>query len=105
MFQNLAGDSFLKGLSRKDFAQKMGILFAEINRIHPFREGNGRAQRQFVRQLSNIVGYKLHFEVVSKERLVQASIISANGDVDIMVRFTIDIDHSMASSVVQELTW
>ena len=44
VFQNLAGDGFLKGLSRKVFAHKMGILFAEINRIHPFREGNGRAR-------------------------------------------------------------
>jgi hypothetical protein len=26
--------------------------------------------------LSNSVGYRLHFEVVSKERLVQASILS-----------------------------
>jgi cell filamentation protein len=69
----------------------MGRLLAEINRIHPFHEGNGRAQRQFVRQLSNSVGYKLHFEVVSKERLVQASVISANGDVDIMVRLMDEI--------------
>jgi fido (protein-threonine AMPylation protein) len=91
VFQNLVRDDFLKGLSRKDFAHKMGILFAEINRIHPFREGNGRAQRQFVRQLSNSVGYKLHFEVVSKERLVQASILSANGNVDMMVRLMDEI--------------
>ncbi len=91
VFQNLARDGFLKGLSRRDFAHKMGILFAEINRIHPFREGNGRAQRQFVRQLSNSVGYKLHFEVVSKERLVQASILSASGNVDMMVRLMDEI--------------
>lgn len=91
VFQNLARDGFLKGLSRKDFAHKMGILFAEINRIHPFREGNGRAQRQFVRQLSSSVGYKLHFEVVSKERLVQASILSANDDFDMMVRLMDEI--------------
>jgi cell filamentation protein len=58
----------------------MAALSSEINRIHPFREGNGRAQRQFVRQLAQGVGYKLHFEVVSKERLVQASIESAGGD-------------------------
>jgi cell filamentation protein len=91
VFQNLAQDGFLNGLSRKDFGYKMGILFAEINRIHPFREGNGRAQRQFVRQLSNSVGYKLHFEVVSRERLVQASILSANGDFDMMVRLMDEI--------------
>ena len=91
VFENLARDSFLKGLPRKDFAHKMAMLFAEINKIHPFREGNGRAQRQFVRQLSNSVGYKLHFEVVSKERLVQASILSANGDVEMMVRMMDEI--------------
>jgi cell filamentation protein, protein adenylyltransferase len=91
VFQNLARDGFLKGLPRKEFAHKMAMLFAEINKIHPFREGNGRAQRQFVRQLSNSVGYKLHFEVVSKERLVQASILSANGDVEMMVRMMDEI--------------
>ena len=91
VFQNLARDGFLKGLPRKNFAHKMAMLFAEINRIHPFREGNGRAQRQFVRQLSNSVGYKLHFEVVSQERLVQASIVSANGDMDMMARLMDEI--------------
>ena len=49
VFQGLAQDRFLKGLSRRDFARKAALLFSEINRIHPFREGNGRAQRQFVR--------------------------------------------------------
>jgi cell filamentation protein len=64
------------------------MFFAEINRVHPFREGNGRAQRQFVRRLSSSVGYKLHFEVVSKERLVQAGILSANGDIAMMTRLS-----------------
>jgi cell filamentation protein len=62
-----------------------------MNRIHPFREGNGRAQRQFVRQLTDSLGYKLHFEVVSKERLIQASILSANGDVTMMERLLDEI--------------
>jgi len=43
-------------------------------------------QRQFVRQLADSLGFKLHFEVVSKERLIQASILSANGDVAMMER-------------------
>jgi fido (protein-threonine AMPylation protein) len=90
-FEALARDGFFKGLRRRDFARKIALLFSEINRIHPFREGNGRAQRQFVRQLSNGVGYKLHFEVVSRERLVQASILSANGDTDMMVRLMDEI--------------
>ena len=101
VFHNLAQDRFLKGLPRRDFAQKVAVLFSDINRIHPFREGNGRAQRQFVRQLSNSVGYKLHFEVVSKERLVQASILSANGDVNMMVRL---MDEITDTERIQPLT-
>jgi cell filamentation protein len=101
VFQSLAQDRFLKGLSRRDFARKVALLFSEINRIHPFREGNGRAQRQFVRQLSNSVGYKLHFEVVSKERLVQASIWSASGDVNMMVRL---MDEITDTERIQPLT-
>ncbi len=62
LFEKLAQDGYLKGLPRRDFAWKIAALFSEINRIHPFREGNGRAQRQFVRQLSNTVGYKLHLK-------------------------------------------
>ena len=65
-FDWLAKERFLEGLSRKEFSLKMAAFFSEINRIHPFREGNGRAQRQFVRQLSHSLGFKLHFEVVSK---------------------------------------
>jgi cell filamentation protein len=39
-----------------------------------------------VDQLAANLGYKLHFEVVSKERLIQASILSANGDLAMMER-------------------
>jgi cell filamentation protein, protein adenylyltransferase len=70
VFDELANEHFLEGLPRREFARSAAGLFSEINRIHPFREGNGRAQRQFV-----------HFEVVSKERLIQASILSASGEV------------------------
>jgi cell filamentation protein, protein adenylyltransferase len=91
VFDELAAEHFLEGLPRREFARKIAALFSEINRIHPFREGNGRTQRQFVRQLADSLGYKLHFEVVSKERLVQASILSANGDTAMMERLLDEI--------------
>jgi cell filamentation protein len=91
VFEGLAAKHFLRGMLRKDFAREIAALLSEINRIDPFREGNGRAQRQFARQLSGGLGFKLHFEVVSKERLVQASILSANGDLAMMERLTDEI--------------
>jgi len=90
-FKRLSEDGYLAGLEPKDFARKAAGLLSDINRIHPFREGNGRAQRHFVRQLSESVGHRLRFEVISKERMIQASILSANGDVTMMERLTEEI--------------
>ncbi len=91
VFHQLADEHFLEGLQRREFARKVAALLSEINRIHPFREGNGRVQRQFVRQLADSLGFKLHFEVVSKERFVHASILSASGDVAMMERLVDEI--------------
>ncbi len=62
------------GLPRAEFAVRAADLMAELNAIHPFREGNGRAQRAFVTALARRAGYGLDFTVVSKERMIQASI-------------------------------
>jgi cell filamentation protein len=61
VFDELANNHFLEALPRREFARKIAALFSEINRIHPFREGNGRAQRQFVRQLADSLGFKTSF--------------------------------------------
>jgi len=91
VFRELANAQFLQGLPRKEFSSKSAVLLSEINRIHPFREGNGRTQRLFVSQLAQRLGFELHFEVVTRDRLVQASILSANGDVAMMVRLMDEI--------------
>ena len=71
----------LRGLSREEFAARAADLLAEMNAIHPFREGNGRTQRTFVRELAKEAGHSLDFAVVSKERMIRAS-IAANEDGD-----------------------
>jgi len=91
VFAELAAENFYEGLPRREFSRKLAMLFSEINRIHPFREGNGRAQRQFVRQLARGLGFELHFEAVSKERLIQASVFSASGDLAMMDRLMDEI--------------
>jgi cell filamentation protein len=101
VFGQLADEHFLGGLQRKEFARKAAALLSEINRIHPFREGNGRTQREFVRQLSETLGYKPRFDVVSKERNIQASILSANGDMAMMERL---LDEITDTERIQPLT-
>jgi len=41
----LHGESLLRGLPRDVFTERLTYHLAEVNAVHPFREGNGRAQR------------------------------------------------------------
>ena len=44
-----------------------------MNAVHPFREGNGRTQREFVRELAHKNGYWIDWSKVSREELYKAS--------------------------------
>ena len=70
----LRGENYLRGLGREEFATRAGAVMVDLNGVHPFREGNGRTQRVFMGQLAQEAGYPLDFSVVSRERMIQASI-------------------------------
>ncbi|MCP3776106.1 Fic family protein [Paenibacillus sp. MZ04-78.2] len=76
LFRDLAKEKFLKDLPMADFAKRVSHYMAEINVLHPFREGNGRAQREFIRQLAVNAGYQLDWSRVDKSLVMQASIRS-----------------------------
>ena len=76
IFGKLKNDCYLEGLPKEKFAKKAAYYFSEINALHPFREGNGRTQREFIRQLAYQSGYILHFSAISEQEMVQASIDS-----------------------------
>lgn len=42
----------LKNLSKKEISKKLAYYMSELNVLHPFREGNGRTIREFIRQLA-----------------------------------------------------
>lgn len=78
IFDDLKKDNYLKNLDIEQFSDKAAHYLGEINMLHPFREGNGRTQREFIREIALNAGYNLEFENVSREKMVQASIQSAN---------------------------
>jgi cell filamentation protein len=41
-------------------AEYLAVLLDNTNHLHPFREGNGRAQREFIRLLALEKGYTLN---------------------------------------------
>ncbi|MDD9334397.1 MAG: BID domain-containing T4SS effector [Bartonella sp.] len=62
----------LQGLSREEFVGEAARLFSFLNYIHPFRDGNGRAQRVFFERLAKAAGHKLDFSVVTRKRMIHA---------------------------------
>lgn len=80
ILRQLAREQHLRGLSRNKFAERLTYYYAEINAVHPFREGNGRAQRAFLRQLALDADHTLGWEHLESKMLVHASQRSHMGD-------------------------
>ncbi|MCZ2158937.1 BID domain-containing T4SS effector [Bartonella sp. 220] len=92
--QTLATKNNLQGLSCKEFAHEAAELFASLNYTHPFREGNGRTQRIFFENLAKAAGHQLDFSLVTKERMLVASVEAIqNGNLEPMKYLFEDISH------------
>jgi len=48
--------------------------------IHPFREGNGRTIREFIRQLALYCGYDINWSLIDKDTLLNAMIAAVDKD-------------------------
>jgi len=93
----------LQGLSRQQFVEQAAGIFAFINHVHPFREGNGRTQRVFFEKLAKEAGHKLDFSVITAERMVLASIAaSERSDLEPMKHLFEDISNSQKTQILEE---
>lgn len=63
----------LNKLSFDEFCKKISYIMTELNVIHPFREGNGRTIREFIRELMNECGYDIDFSKINYEDILEAS--------------------------------
>ncbi len=73
IFEKLKEEIYLQDLDEKELPIRLAYYFSEINALHPFREGNGRCQREFIRLLALRAGYAINFAKVSREEMQKAS--------------------------------
>jgi len=78
LFQQLARERRLQELDADHFSQRAAYYLGEINVLHPFREGNGRTQREFMGQLARSAGYDIDWSGISQAEMIQASIDAYN---------------------------
>jgi cell filamentation protein len=71
----------LRSRARGPFVRAAGRLLGDMNALHPFREGNGRAQRAFLQLLARDRGYQLRWsEVDPAENIAVSTAAMSNPD-------------------------
>ncbi|MCU6677500.1 putative adenosine monophosphate-protein transferase Fic [Leclercia tamurae] len=80
LMQDLEEEGYLVGLERDAFIERLSHYYCEINVLHPFRIGNGIAQRIFFEQLAIHAGYQLDWRDIDPDAWAQANQSGAMGD-------------------------
>ena len=62
----------------KKFIKVFSSNYADLNALHPFREGNGRTQREFARLICLKCGYIFDLSCTTHTEMLEASILSFN---------------------------
>lgn len=76
LFAKLKSERYLKDADEAAFLKRLAYYFGELNAVHPFREGNGRTQREFIREVALQSGRRLHWRNVTREAVYAASHLS-----------------------------
>ncbi len=80
LFDELKSENYLDNLDNKIYIQRFAHYYSEVNILHPFREGNGRAERVFFSLLAQRTGRHVAWDLLDPEQAIQACISAYNGD-------------------------
>ncbi len=78
--------NYLQGFSAQEFACKAGEILGDINYVHPFREGNGRTQLPYLKQLAEQAGHRMDLTRLEKNQWLQASRKAHQGEYKLMAQ-------------------
>lgn len=93
---NLLKRITLKILDKDGFTKRLAHHYDQLNYIHPFREGNGRAQRIFWSRVAQDAGYEIDWSAIADGENDEASRLAAE-EMDLSPL------ESMFSRIVSEL--
>ena len=79
----LKDENYLEGLNKEDVAKKLAYYMSELNVLHPFREGNGRTIREFIRELALKNGYVIDYTKTTSEEILDAMMRSVIDETDL----------------------
>ncbi len=81
LFAALAAENFLMDAGDPAaFASRAAHYIAEMNAIHPFREGNGRCQLTLLSILMDLAGFPMDEERIDPDGFLRAMVASFDGE-------------------------
>lgn len=86
-FSELSRENNLQSLPRDQFIERLAEHWAEINTIHPFREGNTRTQVVFFALLASEAGHQLRTLDLLENDALREEFIAARFYAQITVRY------------------
>lgn len=82
IFRELREADYLRSRNASDFSRASAHFLAELNAVHAFRDGNGRAQLAFMALLAAQAGHPLELERLNPTAFLAAMIASFRGRED-----------------------
>ncbi|EPC01876.1 hypothetical protein L861_19690 [Litchfieldella anticariensis FP35 = DSM 16096] len=74
LFSHLAQNDDFTNLKRNRLVTAIAELYGDLNVIHPFREGNGRAQRLLFEHIVINCGYEISWDGIDQQEWLDANI-------------------------------
>lgn len=84
--RRVAASGYLRNLSRQAFVEQAGRIIGDVNYVHPFREGNGRTQLLYLKQLASRAGHRLDLTRLDRQAWMEASRHAHQADYTAMSR-------------------
>ena len=105
VFGRLAAAHRLRNLPRQRFISGLAEFLADVNALHPFREGNGRTQRAYVSQLAHDAGHHIDWIRMDPAQNTAASVAAHRGNLDPLQAMLNDIVDSPHPTGQPGRTW
>jgi len=80
LFAGIEGGARFRDLTAEEFVTRLAGFLAELNAIHPFREGNGRTQLSFAGLIGAACGQPLQLSRINPQSFLRAMVASFAGD-------------------------
>ena len=80
MFKTIHSKKLLAEQDKEKQIQNLSQTMAELNIIHPFREGNGRSTRELIRCMALEYGLHLNWGNTDRDALINSSLSAVDVD-------------------------